>query len=394
MGEGGIRGMLETLLCFVLTDGAGGHAFCSRYDLGPWPLLAGVKGADDAAASALAKCKAVFVNGFLFDEMKASAVGSAISLAKANGAGVFFDPGPRAFTFVRDPERRDALDTILGAADVVLATLEEAAALVDDHVTAATSAPVKDNDDEEEEEEDVDEDEGVLSSSGGSGSGGGSGVGSFAEAGHDALAAGTAVGASFAEAGLEPREVARALLSRRGCNASWIVIKCGPDGAALFTRDGVEARVGSPVVDVGDTVGCGDSAAAAVVLGYLNVAKARRQRQRAATSAFTSTTAAAAAAAGKEAEEEDVLSELPREEMRTLLEETLALATAVGAATATGVGAGRNVATAEKVRSLLDDCVCRGGFDAEACGFGVTSSAAERAKAMLDASLAERDRRK
>jgi hypothetical protein len=27
---------------------------------------------------------------------------------------VFFDPGPRAFTFVREPERRQALDTILG----------------------------------------------------------------------------------------------------------------------------------------------------------------------------------------------------------------------------------------------------------------------------------------
>ena len=73
-----------------------------------------------------------------------------------------------------------------------------------------------------------------------------------------------------------------------------------------------------------------------------------------------------------------------------MLEETLALATAVGAATATGVGAGRNVATADKVRLLLDECVCSGGFDADKCGFGVSSSAAERAKTMLDASLASR----
>ena len=29
---------------------------------------------DDAAAKALAKCKAVFVNGFVFDELKPSAV--------------------------------------------------------------------------------------------------------------------------------------------------------------------------------------------------------------------------------------------------------------------------------------------------------------------------------
>lgn len=32
----------KTLLCFVLVDPHGKHAFCSRYDFGPWPLLAGV----------------------------------------------------------------------------------------------------------------------------------------------------------------------------------------------------------------------------------------------------------------------------------------------------------------------------------------------------------------
>ena len=31
-----------TLLCFVLVSPAGGHAFTSAYDFGPWPLLAGV----------------------------------------------------------------------------------------------------------------------------------------------------------------------------------------------------------------------------------------------------------------------------------------------------------------------------------------------------------------
>ena len=29
----------RTLVCFVLVDGSGSHAFCSSYDLGPWPLL-------------------------------------------------------------------------------------------------------------------------------------------------------------------------------------------------------------------------------------------------------------------------------------------------------------------------------------------------------------------
>ena len=32
----------ETLLCFVLIDSFSAHAFCSRYDFGPWPLLPGV----------------------------------------------------------------------------------------------------------------------------------------------------------------------------------------------------------------------------------------------------------------------------------------------------------------------------------------------------------------
>jgi hypothetical protein len=33
----------ETLLCFVLVDAVtSAHAFCSRYDFGPWPLLPGI----------------------------------------------------------------------------------------------------------------------------------------------------------------------------------------------------------------------------------------------------------------------------------------------------------------------------------------------------------------
>ena len=32
----------QTLICFVLVNSQGQHQFCSRYDFGPWPLLAGV----------------------------------------------------------------------------------------------------------------------------------------------------------------------------------------------------------------------------------------------------------------------------------------------------------------------------------------------------------------
>jgi hypothetical protein len=61
-------------------------------------------------------------------------------------------------------------------------------------------------------------------------------------------------------------------------------------------------------VDVADTVGCGDSFAAAIVVGYINL--------------------------------------MP-------IITTLVLANAVGGATAMGCGAGRNVATKEKVCELL-----------------------------------------
>lgn len=33
----------STLICFVLVDAASRHAFCSRYDFGPWPLLQGIR---------------------------------------------------------------------------------------------------------------------------------------------------------------------------------------------------------------------------------------------------------------------------------------------------------------------------------------------------------------
>jgi sugar/nucleoside kinase (ribokinase family) len=79
--------------------------------------------------------------------------------------------------------------------------------------------------------------------------------------------------------------------------------------ACMFATNTVVASVlwpfvSLPQVEVQDTVGCGDSFAAAIVMGFINKAP---------------------------------------------IPATLALANAVGAATATGRGAGRNVATADKV---------------------------------------------
>jgi sugar/nucleoside kinase (ribokinase family) len=168
---------------------------------------------------------------------------------------------------------------------------------------------------------------------------------------------------------LDPATVATQLLKRPGCAADWVVIKCGPDGASVFTRRGDQVYVGSPAVEVGDTVGCGDSAAAAVVLGYAKICAAREKLFQ--------------ASSGK-------IAYLPNARLAAMMEETLALATATGAATATTKGAGRNVATAELVEELLDRCVC----DEETClGWGINAAAATRAKELLDASLKKSGRR-
>jgi hypothetical protein len=70
-----------------------------------------------------------------------------------------------------------------------------------------------------------------------------------------------------------------------------------------------------------------------------------------------------------------------------MLEETLTLATTIGAATAMGDGAGRNVATADAVRALLSRFGECEGKKHVARGFGIDTDAAARAKKMLEASL-------
>ena len=280
---------------------------------------------DDDAAKALAKCKAVFVNGFVFDELKPSAVVAALGLAKSNGASVFFDPGPRAFTFSDDddddddagsgddamtdhhPTRKEALDAILGAADVVLATVEEAAALVKEKKTS--------NDDDDDDKE------------------------------------------------LHPVVVARDVFNYPGCKAEWVVIKRGADGMCVFTRRGDQVYVGSPVVDVKDTVGCGDAAAAAIVLGYLKIAAKRKKLFE--------------ASSGK-------ITYLPNGTLAEMMDQTLTLAAAVGAATATTTGAGRNVATVEKVMELLEGCAMEGDKEGEGAVAGVNPKAAKRARSMMN----------
>ena len=63
--------------------------------------------------------------------MEAEAVHAAVRTAKDSGAVVIFDPGPRALIVAKDTERSIMLKQVLSFADVILATVEEAAALVD-----------------------------------------------------------------------------------------------------------------------------------------------------------------------------------------------------------------------------------------------------------------------
>ena len=243
----------QTLLCFVLTAPSAQHAFCSSYDFGPWPLLPFAGALPAGAAALLEQTRALFVNGFVFDELPAAAVVAAARQARAAGAAVFFDPGPRAWTF-QEGERRAALGALLDLTDVVLMTADEAAAVT---------------------------------------------------------------GEGDAEA------AARSVLARPGAATRWCVVKRGGDGALLASRgagSGGAAAAGPAslvsqaalAVEVQDTVGCGDSFASAVVLGYTR---------------------------------------------GHALPAVMALANAVGAATAMGAGAGRNVASPGRVMDLLAGAV-------------------------------------
>lgn len=131
----------------------------------------------------------------------------------------------------------------------------------------------------------------------------------------------------------QPQAAARAVLDRPHSKTEWCVIKRGSQGSMLLRRgdDTVYTAPGLPVTVV-DTVGCGDSFASAIVMGYIN--------------------------------KHDVPS-------------TLLLANAVGAATATGRGAGRNVANAHTVTQLLQA--------AQSAGVPHAASALELLKASLSA---------
>ncbi|KAK7393445.1 hypothetical protein VNO78_22001 [Psophocarpus tetragonolobus] len=107
--------------------------------------------------------------------------------------------------------------------------------------------------------------------------------------------------------GIEDPILAGQEFLKRGIRTKWVIVKMGSRGSILITTSSL-ACAPAFKVNVIDTVGCGDSYVAAIAYGFIH--------------------------------------NMP-------LVNTLAIANAVGAATAMGCGAGRNVATLEKVVHIL-----------------------------------------
>lgn len=83
--------------------------------------------ADPDVAQVLQNTRSLLINGFLFDELAPAVIMAAVAEARAAGAAVFFDPGPRSWTLTQGA-RRAALDALLDATDVVLMTQASAQA--------------------------------------------------------------------------------------------------------------------------------------------------------------------------------------------------------------------------------------------------------------------------
>ncbi|XP_038898169.1 fructokinase-1 [Benincasa hispida] len=96
-------------------------------------------------------------------------------------------------------------------------------------------------------------------------------------------------------------------LLKKGVRTKWVIVKMGSRGSILITKTAISCAPAFKV-NVVDTVGCGDSFVAAIAYGYIH--------------------------------------NLPTVD-------ALTIANAVGAATAMGCGAGRSVATLEKVLELM-----------------------------------------
>jgi sugar/nucleoside kinase (ribokinase family) len=109
-----------TVLCMVLTDTIGQHAYLGIKDgLGLWSF-------PEHWRAVIAEAKALYTDGYtLYDILAPDDVFAAFAAARAAATPVFFDPGPSVDVIPRDPIMR-----ALAASDVLLLTESEAASLV------------------------------------------------------------------------------------------------------------------------------------------------------------------------------------------------------------------------------------------------------------------------
>ena len=83
---------------------------------------------------------------------------------------------------------------------------------------------------------------------------------------------------------MDPYAACKQLLTRPGAAVEWVVIKCGERGAIVgFHADAARLQIeivaqSAFSVPVEDTVGCGDSFAAAVRTNHLNMCTAEQDR--------------------------------------------------------------------------------------------------------------------
>ena len=295
MGEVGVEvGRLAavpgapTPVCHVFVDPTHAHYFLGNFDFGEAPLLAPGALAEGCAAwedlrAAASQASLAYVNGFLYDEVHWQDVDGAVdAVVGVAGAALAVDLGPRAVQmrcsrWADAPERLASLRRTVGRAAVVFGTLEECVAL----------------------------------------------LGGDAE-------------------GWAPEDVARALVDDVG--AAWAAVKLGEHGCVVAARadDGrgptrVLSHPGFEV-DVQDTVGCGDSFAAAFYLGWLLRDELRDGLVE----------------QGRGEGQEESQGQGQGNEP-DLLRAVAALANAIGATTAGTPGAGRSVATMPMVMALLEE---------------------------------------
>ncbi|CAI5471428.1 unnamed protein product [Closterium sp. Yama58-4] len=294
----------ETLACWVFLDKNGRHAFASRFDFNKNPAFSRVQTIPPAFAHLIARSRALFINGFAFDEFPPSAIQSAAQYAQQAGVLVFFDPGPRTGTLFRSAgQSKEVFDWLLLNCDVLLLTSEEAEVVTqqqDPNASAEQLLELKAR--------------ARAAAAASSTAAGGSGLSAGAE---EREAGGGVDGLTWTHQQQQQQQQQRRQQQQRlreeqqweeEERPQWVAVKKGPNGCVLATAaQGVFSLPGFKV-DVADTVGCGDSFAAAVAMGLLS-------------------------------------DEGPST--------TLALANAVGAATAMGSGAGRNVARAARVAEIL-----------------------------------------